>query len=213
MPPVQLTCLEGIYSLVQSTTRTGTPMARWEFSLTVDRRQKTPMFVQIVRAIVDDIKRGRLRAGDVLPGTRTLARTLGVQRQTVVAAFNELYAEGWIVTHPARGTFVSPEFPDPSPRTFRRGVTTGLAGPRRVRPASRTAVGASAPYCARLAFFRAVPSGCTPRTGRSDRTSVSPRHSSRWSRASLICGSGRAPTPESRTEIDARVAARSWRRH
>src|SRR5437764_2486284 len=93
-------------------------MARWEFALTVDRRQKAPVFVQIARAIVNDIKRGRLRAGDALPGTRTLARTLSVQRQTVVAAFNELYAEGWIVTHPARGTFVSPEFPDPSPRPF-----------------------------------------------------------------------------------------------
>ena len=32
-------------------------MARWEFSLTVDRRQKAPVFVQIVRAIVDDVKR------------------------------------------------------------------------------------------------------------------------------------------------------------
>jgi GntR family transcriptional regulator / MocR family aminotransferase len=93
-------------------------MARWEFSLTVDRRQKAPLFVQIARAIVSDITRGRLRAGDMLPGTRTLARTLGVQRQTVVAAFNELYAEGWIVTHPARGTSVSPDFPDPSPRMF-----------------------------------------------------------------------------------------------
>src|SRR5690349_9671264 len=105
-------------------------MARWEFSLTVDRRQRTALFVQIVRAIVNDIKRGRLRAGDALPGTRTLARTLGVQRQTVVAAFNELYAEGWIVTHPARGTFVSPEFPDPSPRPFTlREATTRPAGP------------------------------------------------------------------------------------
>src|SRR5919201_171992 len=93
-------------------------MARWEFALTVNHRHKAPVFVQIARAIVNDIKSGRLRAGDVLPGTRTLARTLGVQRQTVVAAFNELYAEGWIVTHPARGTFVSPEFPDPSPRPF-----------------------------------------------------------------------------------------------
>src|SRR5689334_9868289 len=105
-------------------------MARWEFSLTVDRRQKAPLFVQIARAIVSDITRGRLRAGDMLPGTRTLARTLGVQRQTVVAAFNELYAEGWIVTHPARGTSVSPDFPDPRPRMFSpRTVATPPSAP------------------------------------------------------------------------------------
>src|SRR5947199_1748076 len=102
-------------------------MARWEFTLTIDRRQKTAVFVQIARAIADDINRGRLRAGDVLPGTRTLARTLGVQRQTVVAAFNELYAEGWIVSHPARGTFVSPEFPDPHPRRFSSRTASAAA--------------------------------------------------------------------------------------
>src|SRR5919201_2577542 len=105
-------------------------MARWEFALTVNHRHKAPVFVQIARAIVNDITRGRLRVGDVLPGTRTLARTLGVQRQTVVAAFNELYAEGWIATRPARGTFVSPDFPDPSPRRFSpRTPVTAAAAP------------------------------------------------------------------------------------
>ena len=112
-------------------------MARWEFTLTVDRRQRTPVFVQIARAIVNDITRGRLRAGDVLPGTRTLARTLGVQRQTVVAAFNELYAEGWIATRPARGTFVSPDFPDPSPRRFSpRNAVAAAAAPAFDLPAA-----------------------------------------------------------------------------
>jgi len=111
-------------------------MARWEFTLTIDRRQKSPLFVQIARAIADDISRGRLRAGDVLPGTRTLARTLGVQRQTVVAAFNELYAEGWIVSHPARGTFVSPDFPDLHPRRFSSRTAASAAAPPFELPAA-----------------------------------------------------------------------------
>jgi GntR family transcriptional regulator/MocR family aminotransferase len=55
----------------------------------------------------------------------------------VVAAFNELYAEGWIVTHPARGTFVSPEFPDPSPRSFSaRTATAPPAAPAFDLPAA-----------------------------------------------------------------------------
>src|SRR5436309_7770195 len=111
-------------------------MARWEFTLTIDRRQKTAVFVQIARAIADDITRGRLRAGDVLPGTRTLARTLGVQRQTVVAAFNELYAEGWIVSRAARGTFVSPDFPDPRPRQFSPRTAVATAAPAFDLPAA-----------------------------------------------------------------------------
>src|SRR5262249_27239072 len=36
-----------------------------------------PTFVRIARAIAEDIRRGRLRAGDGLPGTRTLAGSLG----------------------------------------------------------------------------------------------------------------------------------------
>ena len=68
-------------------------MARWEFVLPLERQSGTPLVQQITRAIAADIRRGRLRPGDPLPGTRTLARTLGVQRLTVVAAFDELTAE------------------------------------------------------------------------------------------------------------------------
>ncbi|HEY3053399.1 MAG TPA: winged helix-turn-helix domain-containing protein, partial [Thermoanaerobaculia bacterium] len=90
-------------------------MARWELAIELDRHQGVPLYRQIARAITDDIRRGRLRAGDPLPGSRTLARTLGVQRLTVVTAFDELIAEGWIVANPARGTVVSPALLDSPP--------------------------------------------------------------------------------------------------
>src|SRR5262245_3193619 len=93
-------------------------MARWDVSFVVERRAGVPLFQQIARAIASDIRRGRLRPGDALPGTRTLARALGVQRLTVAAAFDDLAAEGWIVAQPARGTFVSRDLPDPVPRRF-----------------------------------------------------------------------------------------------
>jgi GntR family transcriptional regulator / MocR family aminotransferase len=91
-------------------------MARWEVTFAVERRHGMPLFQQIARAVTNDIRRGRLRPGDRLPGTRTLARALGVQRLTVVAAFDELVAEGWIVNQPARGAFVSNDLPDPAPK-------------------------------------------------------------------------------------------------
>lgn len=104
-------------------------MARWDVPFEVDRRAGTPLFRQIVDAITADIRRGRLRPGDALPGTRTLAHSLGVQRLTVVAAFDDLVAEGWIVTRRARGAFVSSELPDPAPRRFSsRHRTGGIAG-------------------------------------------------------------------------------------
>ena len=100
-----------------------------------------PLFRQISRSISDDIRRGRLRPGDALPGTRTLAKAVGVQRLTVVTAYDELSAEGWIVSHPARGAFVSPTLPDPRPRRFaagakdRTGVPEGVPFPLEPGPA------------------------------------------------------------------------------
>jgi GntR family transcriptional regulator/MocR family aminotransferase len=93
-------------------------MARWDFAFPLERQRGVPLFQQIARAIEADIRRGRLRPGDPLPGTRTLAHALGVQRLTVVSAFDDLVAEGWLVSHRARGTFVSADLPDPKPRRF-----------------------------------------------------------------------------------------------
>jgi len=81
-----------------------------------------PAFVRIARGIADDVRRGRFRAGDALPGTRPLATTLGVSRNTVVAAYRELVAEGWAVTRRGGGTFVAEGLPDPPPRRIRGAV-------------------------------------------------------------------------------------------
>ncbi|WP_437308781.1 PLP-dependent aminotransferase family protein [Sorangium sp. So ce388] len=92
----------------------------WELSLAVDAAAPQPIFLQIARALSDDIRRGRLRAGAELPGSRALARSLSVHRNTVLAAYRELAAEGWIEASAARGTFVAAELPSPSPRRFAR---------------------------------------------------------------------------------------------
>src|SRR5688572_3816786 len=106
-------------------------MARWDFALEVDRRLEVPLFQQIARGVAEDIRRSRLKPGDALPGTRTLARSLGVQRQTVVTAFDELAAEGWIETRPARGAFVSRELPELRPRRFSQETAARAGVPAR----------------------------------------------------------------------------------
>jgi GntR family transcriptional regulator / MocR family aminotransferase len=92
-------------------------MSDWAVALSVSEGTD-PTFLRIARAITDEIKRGRLRAGAALPGTRTLATSLGVHRNTVLAAYRELFAEGWISSEQARGTFVSSQIPDVTPRRF-----------------------------------------------------------------------------------------------
>lgn len=86
-------------------------MARWDFALSVDRASGRPLVRQIVDALSVDIQRGRLRPGQRLAGARTLARTLGVHRQTVSLAIDELVAEGWLITKPASGTYVAERLP------------------------------------------------------------------------------------------------------
>src|SRR5215470_19438496 len=90
----------------------------WDFVLAIDRNAGLPPFLQIARALAEDIQRGRLRPGDRLPGSRTLAVSLGVHRNTVLAALAELMAEGWIETTPSRGTFVTRAIPDHRGRPF-----------------------------------------------------------------------------------------------
>ena len=80
-------------------------------SFPLDARGDEPRFLAIARAVSDAITSGRLRPGDALPGSRALAESAGVNRNTVLAALHELRLEGWIETAGARGTFVSRELP------------------------------------------------------------------------------------------------------
>src|SRR5205809_391618 len=91
-------------------------MAAWIFPVALDPRIETPLFLQIARAISDDVLRGRLRPGAALPGSRTLAATLDVHRSTVVSAYAELGAQGWLVARPGGVTAVAATSPDVVPR-------------------------------------------------------------------------------------------------
>src|SRR5215831_1439537 len=98
------------------------PRSRWEPMIEVDRDAALPPFLQIARSLAADIQRGRLRPGDRLPGSRRLADSLEVHRNTVLAALAELTAEGWIETAPGRGTFVTRTIVNPRGRPFSHRV-------------------------------------------------------------------------------------------
>jgi GntR family transcriptional regulator/MocR family aminotransferase len=113
-------------------------MLQWELAITLDRETGLPVFRQIAHAIARDISRGRLRPGTRLPGTRTLAHRLHVNRNTVLAAYQELTAEGWLTTSAASGTFVSirlPQGPSGQGETTVPGRSAHTAAAFGVRPA------------------------------------------------------------------------------
>ncbi|MGV0909663.1 MocR-like pyridoxine biosynthesis transcription factor PdxR [Martelella sp. FOR1707] len=87
-------------------------MAPDPLALEIAKNPHGPLFLAIAEAITRDILRGRLKPGSRLPGTRALARELGVHRNTVDAAYQELATQGWLKAEPARGTFVAQDLPD-----------------------------------------------------------------------------------------------------
>lgn len=70
------------------------------------------MFRQIYERLRQSILQGRLGAGVKLPSTRRLSNDLGVSRNTVLIAFEQLVAEGYLVTKLGSGTFVAEGLPE-----------------------------------------------------------------------------------------------------
>jgi GntR family transcriptional regulator / MocR family aminotransferase len=93
----------------------------WKISLAerVDRRRGIPVYQQIVQALIHDIQRGRLAPGTFLPSSRELATTLGVNRKTIVLAYDDLVAQGWLASDGTRGTVVSDSLPELAPQLLR----------------------------------------------------------------------------------------------
>jgi DNA-binding transcriptional MocR family regulator len=85
-------------------------------SLTIDGASGVPVYRQIADGIRNAVESGTLRPGDRLPPTRALADQLEVNRNTVIAAYDLLAAEGALSSHTGRGTFIAePETATVSP--------------------------------------------------------------------------------------------------
>ena len=87
----------------------------------IDKKAKTPVYLQVTYAIIQAIHRGQLRKGLQLPGARQIAQLLGVNRLTVTAAFRELELQGWIEVRPQKGAFIKVHLPGLSPEKLGAG--------------------------------------------------------------------------------------------
>ena len=77
-----------------------------DFLVSLERRSRG-LGAALQQAVRDAIRCGRLHPGDPLPSTRVLARDLGVARGTVVEAYEQLVAEGWLAARHGLGTRVA----------------------------------------------------------------------------------------------------------
>lgn len=71
-----------------------------------------PLYKQIYDQLRLQVFQGQLQAGQRLPSSRELAKQLGVSRTSVIQAFDQLNAEGYIYSHSGAGTFVADILPD-----------------------------------------------------------------------------------------------------
>lgn len=72
----------------------------------IDRRKKDAIYLQIVFQFINAIQRRYLTEGMLIHGSRVISKQLKVHRKTVIAALEELQAQGWIEIRPNIGTFV-----------------------------------------------------------------------------------------------------------
>ena len=75
---------------------------------TLHRRGDEPLSRQIARQLLEAIEAGRIVRGTRLASTRALARWLGVSRNTVIAAYEELSSRGFVHSRRGAGIYAYP---------------------------------------------------------------------------------------------------------
>lgn len=90
----------------------------------IEPESETAIYLQIVGQLIALIEQGQLQAGQRLPGSRKLAETLKLNRNTIIAAYDELNAQGWLNQKTGSGTYVSDQIPQAELQAL--GVRQGL---------------------------------------------------------------------------------------
>jgi GntR family transcriptional regulator/MocR family aminotransferase len=105
------------------------------YAFRVDRAGGTPLFRQVYAQMRSAILSRALRAGAKLPSSRELAVRLAVSRTAVVAAYEQLLAEGYVTGKTGAGTYIAADLPEPFARAAKPGKRTAPAGKATVSPA------------------------------------------------------------------------------
>ena len=107
-------------------------MPNSDLNIPIDRDSEEPIYRQLIRQIRAQIDSGALATGSRLPASRELADALAISRISVVNAYAELRAEGFLSAHAGRGTFIAGDnngngvapAPTPSPANATEAPTT-----------------------------------------------------------------------------------------
>jgi GntR family transcriptional regulator/MocR family aminotransferase len=84
---------------------------------------------QVAEALREAVRKADIRAGDALPSTRALAASLHVARGTVIEAYEQLIAEGFLESKAGAGTRVAQALAEPPPACEPRIASEHAAAP------------------------------------------------------------------------------------
>ncbi|OXG09188.1 GntR family transcriptional regulator/MocR family aminotransferase [Flavobacterium araucananum] len=86
-------------------------MLPYKSLIQIDRNASINLYIQVCTNFISLITNGTLQPSDVLPSSRVLAELIGINRNTVKLAYEELISQGWAESVERKGVFVLSKLP------------------------------------------------------------------------------------------------------
>jgi GntR family transcriptional regulator/MocR family aminotransferase len=101
--------------------------------LQISRENKQPIYLQLANAVIQLIRTGVMGPGEKLPAIREMSSLMQLHQKTIVAAYDEIVMQGWVMQQPRKGFFVINNMPVLSPEKlparsmkFQASITAGF---------------------------------------------------------------------------------------
>ncbi len=78
-------------------------------NILISNSSSMPIYEQIKKQIIDQIIDGSLNENDMLPSIRSLSKDIKISVMTIKKAYDELEAEGYIISRQGKGSYVAPK--------------------------------------------------------------------------------------------------------
>ena len=76
-------------------------------TINLNSNSNIPLYIQLYKFIKHEIQMGNMKSNSKLPSKRKLSHYLAISQNTVEAAYEQLMTEGYIISFPRKGYFVS----------------------------------------------------------------------------------------------------------
>lgn len=90
-----------------------TPSVHASADFKADLNDNSPLYMQVARKLIDDVRAGRYQVDQALPSERLLSEQLDVSRVTARKAIDQLVGQGLVVRRRGSGNYIAPRIEQP----------------------------------------------------------------------------------------------------